>query len=76
MRTFKISDGDLVVICHASDIYSSRVLAVRNAIQEWVNKRNLQDVTVQIAEGSSKGNRLDIMVFTVNNVFEEQVLKR
>lgn len=74
ISTLKVTDGDLLIVNLESDedISYKHIESVRDRIQTWLDKRGLQNVEVIIGGGRVK---TQITKLTVNDVFEEQILK-
>lgn len=74
MDRLKISDGDLVIIAHAK-YESSTHRNLIDTIRGWINERGL-NVKVVVGDVLPKDSKPEITILTVNDVFDNEVLKR
>ena len=72
ISNLKISDGDLLVI-HMEGTASQAIMEnYKRRLEMWIKSRGLQNVEIMVSSGEMI---LNITKFTVNDVFEEEVLK-
>lgn len=75
VNTLKVSDGDLIIVYHAR-FESGSARPIANALATWIAGRGLQDVNIVMHDSGMKDHGVSVTVFTVNNVFENEVLNR
>lgn len=69
----KVTDGDLIVInLDGDNISTLHIERLREKVKKWVDARGLNNVEILISGGDVK---MSIAKFTVNDVFEDEVLK-
>lgn len=74
MKTLKISDGDLVIVT-CGEFRSGRTNIIVSAIRDWIVERHLL-VKVVICDSGMPESNPEIIVLTVNDVFQSEVLDR
>jgi hypothetical protein len=75
MDRIKVSDGDLIIMTVGGDTSTSNALTIlREKIEQWADERGLQGCRVLVAGGVG-AHGTDIKVLSVNNIFEDVVLK-
>jgi hypothetical protein len=73
ISNLKVSDGDMLFVhLQGDDITQAHIQAVREKLDKWAKKRGLRDVEFIISGGAHK---MEIAKFTVNDIFENEVLK-
>ena len=72
MTKLKITDGDLIIVMLNSGSTADFLNRVRDSFQTWLTEKELHNVKVMVASG---GEQMNITVLTVNDVFEDEVLK-
>lgn len=73
ISNLKISEGDLVMIhIEGANVTSRHLDMVRDRLMKWAKKRGLNDIEVVVSTGEHK---VSVNKFSVNDIFEEQVLK-
>ncbi len=73
----KVSDGDLIILSLSGENVSRDFVdRLRERIQEWLDSRGLTECDTLVAAVDNKGgNAIGVTVLTVNDVFEDTVLK-
>jgi hypothetical protein len=75
MKTFKMSDGDLIVISHARGaLWAARTYG--EGINEWAKERGLSNIKIRLQECLGDHESVSVTIFTVNNVFDNEVLNK
>lgn len=75
INRIKISDGDMLVISAGGGSWSdSSRKKLLDEVGKWLNKRGLHDVEA-IMIPNSKSEETTFNVFSVNDIFEDTVLK-
>lgn len=75
MDRLKISDGDLILITLGGDsLTSNNMLVVREHFHKWIKERGLEGCRLLVLSGLNASG-VDIKVLSVNNIFEDTVLK-
>lgn len=69
----KVTDGDLLLVhLEGENMTQHHIQAVREKLTKWAISRGLQNVEFLISGGVHK---ITVTKFTVNDVFENEVLK-
>lgn len=74
MDRLKITDGDFVVIQAGYGMSAYDAMEIAKHIKEWCVKRGLNDVQVASVP-AHEGTEFKVYLLSVNDVFEEMVLK-
>jgi hypothetical protein len=69
----KVSDGDLIVLKLGCETTHAQQAAVREIFEKWTKARGLQGVHVVTVVSSNDGE-FEIMVLSVNDIFQDHVL--
>ena len=74
MKNLKVSDGDLILVTlHGADERQGRVF--KEGLLKWINGRGLKDVTISLSLIRETNNvGMEIVILSVNDVFENKVL--
>ena len=74
-NTFKVSDGDLIIISGCSEGHWSDHLRreFHDVVKKWASDRGLQECKVVLIPGKEE---INIKVLTVNDIFENEVLNK
>lgn len=72
ITNLKVTDGDLLIVHMEGDLGQTHIERVREKIKKWVDARGLQNVEILVSGGKLN---LQIAKLTVNDVFEDSVLK-
>lgn len=72
ITNLKITDGDLIIVNMEGDLSQAHIERVREKIKKWVDARGLQNVEILVSGGKVN---MRIAKFTVNDVFEDELLK-
>jgi hypothetical protein len=77
MNKLKITDGDLVIITVTAEGGTKQdfLAGVEKDIRAWLAKRGLGNVFVRTYGHTGPKLEIDIKVLSVNNVFEDTVLR-
>lgn len=67
----KVTDGDLIIMSITDQFDAQLLTQVTDLLKKWVTARDLKNVTYMIVTSTV----FSITVMSVNDVFEEQVLK-
>lgn len=75
IKSLKITDGDLLMINLGSSMSQTQAHIEKYAehIRKWLNSKDLKNVTLQVSAGYTE--EFTIVHYTVNDVFEQAVLK-
>ncbi len=68
----KVTDGDLLLVHMEGDLSQAHIERVREKIRKWIDARGLQNVELIVSGGKLN---MQIAKLTVNDVFEDEVLK-
>ena len=69
----KITDGDLILV-QADEAMSEKNFAkLGEIIGNWCRSKGLKNVSANLIP--TKGSKIEVVVLSVNDVFEEEVLK-
>lgn len=70
--TLKVADGDLIIVNMEGDLSQAHLERIREKLKKWVDARGLQGVEILVS-----GGKVDMRItkLTVNDVFEDEVLK-
>lgn len=69
----KVSDGDLIILKLGGETTHGQQVAVRAIFEKWVQARGLQGVEVITVKCEGEAG-FNIVIMSVNDVFEDQVL--
>lgn len=72
ITNLKITDGDLIIVNMEGDLSQAHIERIREKLKKWVDARGLQNVEILISGGKVN---MKIAKFTVNDVFEDELLK-
>lgn len=73
IQNLKVTDGDLLVIhLEGEHITQMHIEKIREKLIKWGTNKGFQNVEFLITGGTHK---INITKFTVNDVFEDEVLK-
>lgn len=72
ISNLKVTDGDLLIVNMEGDLSQAHIERIREKIKKWVDSRGLQNVEILVSGGKVN---MQVVKFTVNDVFEEEVLK-
>ena len=73
MNRLKVTEGDSILISFTDDISNTEYVdALRNNIASWLKSRGMRDVKIITVPHA---DRFLITILSVNDVFEEQILK-
>lgn len=72
ISTLKVTDGDLLLIHMEGDLSQAHIERVREKIKKWVEAKGLSNVEIMVSGGKLN---MQIAKLTVNDVFEDSVLK-
>jgi hypothetical protein len=72
---FKISDGDMIIVPIKDDTPYSTSNMIRDYLTQWAKDRGLHDVRIMVANGIMDPSQ-GITVLSVNDIFEDVVLKK
>ena len=69
----KVTDGDLLLVnIKGNGVSQDYMEKFRNRLEKWASKKGLSNVEVMVSGGDIN---IDITQISVNDVFEEEVLK-
>lgn len=75
MSRIKVSDGDLVVVTVGGELNYEVLGAIARDLNSWFQMRGLHEVRLTVYHvRNSQG--MEIKVFSVNDVFEDEVLNK
>lgn len=72
ISNLKVTDGDLLIVNLEGDLSQLHIERIREKLKKWVEARGLQNVEILVSGGKVN---MQIAKFTVNDVFEDEILK-
>lgn len=72
MRT-KVTDGDFLIVSYPRDLPKESIDNLRDSITKWIGLKDLKNVCAML--NASNSATIEFRVLSVNDAFEEQVLK-
>ncbi len=70
----KITDGDLLMVCHSREMTTEAQSKLGQIINSWLQSKDLKNVSAYLHPVDAKG--MSFKVLSVNDIFEEQILKK
>lgn len=77
MSRLKITNGDLLFInvTYGTSLSKEWLIELDGKIRKWLASKGLSDVQLEIYGGSGAGFEITYQVLSVNDVFEDTVLR-